>query len=122
MTNEVEVFEEELVPVLEEMDGYRVCRLVEESREMRMLVSRRLDRVMEEEQFSRMWIPFDMASSGVNLDLIFPTHLLVPEDLEADEMDVERGTVRRMRQRIKVKLNKAHRTVELDAEYRRQDN
>ena len=40
----------------------------------------------------------------------------------ADEMGVERGTVRRMRQRIKVKLNKAHRTVELDAEYRRQDN
>lgn len=40
----------------------------------------------------------------------------------ADEMDVERGTVRRMRQRIKVKLNKAHRTVELDAEYGREDN
>ncbi len=89
MTNEVEVFEEELVPVLEELDGYQVIGLVEASREMRMLVSRRLDRVLNEEEFCRMWIPFDMASSGVNLDLIFPTHLLVPEDVETDGVDTD---------------------------------
>lgn len=80
MANEVAVFRDELVPVLEDIDGYTVVDLIDASREIRMLVSRRIDQAMEGQEFARMWIPFDMASSGVNLDLVFPTHLLVPDD------------------------------------------
>jgi hypothetical protein len=51
--------------------------------------ARELRELLNEEDFCRMWIPFDMASSGVNLDLIFPTHLLVPAHLDREGMDAK---------------------------------
>jgi len=85
MVDDAVVFREELVPVLEQLEGYTVVDLVEGSLNARVAAGGTLNEKIREREFSVIWEPLDALASGVTLDYLFPTHLLVSESVDQDQ-------------------------------------